>query len=590
MLLGEGGGVARGLAERLRSRGVRVVRAEAGERFAEVGNDQYTIRPTEREDYIALLEAVRERGDTVGANRAVWLVEPAGAWRARGLEGVGHARTRVPLACRAGAGAWRATCGAAAHSDRNERTADVASGEALCAEKAVALGPCLVVPQEYAYIRCRNVNVEPRAVEMLTETFLEQLEKELARETNETVVALRGSDWWVQEVAAVRLLGGTATGLREGGVYLITGGLGGIGLAMAEYLYRTVRARLVLVGRTGRNGDKVEGLQREGAEVLVRTADVGDRAQMEAVLEEAEARFGEVHAVIHAAGVPASGLIQRKTREMAEAVMRPKLDGVLALAEALRGRRLDFLCLFSSMSSMTGGGPGQVDYCAGNAFMDAFARQHFAEHGMTFSVSWGEWQWNAWEEGLSGFPEEARQYFIEKRRAFGLSFADGTEAFARILRHRIPNTFVATQDFAQMVEGSKNFSIITILQAVKQMRGTRPTYPRPALVCHTWRRQAMPSDGSPGSWSDVLGFSEVGAHDNFFDLGGNSLLGADLIARIRNEFQLPTIPGHLLYQAPTIATMSEELGLTEPRQVAAEDRNERNQKRLERLRNMRHRA
>ena len=101
---------------------------------------------------------------------------------------------------------------------------------------------------------------------------------------------------------------------------------------------------------------------------------------------------------------------------------------------------------------------------------------------MTFSVSWGEWQWNAWEEGLSGFPEEARQYFIEKRRAFGLSFADGTEAFARILRHRIPNTFVATQDFAQMVEGSKNFSIITILQAVKQMRGTRPTYPRPALV------------------------------------------------------------------------------------------------------------
>ena len=216
---------------------------------------------------------------------------------------------------------------------------------------------------------------------MLTETFLEQLEKELARETNETVVALRGSDWWVQEVAAVRLLGGTATGLREGGVYLITGGLGGIGLAMAEYLYRTVRARLVLVGRTrGRNGDKVEGLQREGAEVLVRTADVGDRAQMEAVLEEAEARFGEVHAVIHAAGVPASGLIQRKTREMAEAVMRPKLDGVLARrGAAWSAARLPVPILMDD--SMTGGGPGQVDYCAGNAFMDAFARQHFAERG-----------------------------------------------------------------------------------------------------------------------------------------------------------------------------------------------------------------
>ena len=65
---------------------------------------------------------------------------------------------------------------------------------------------------------------------------------------------------------------------------------------------------------------------------------------------------------------------------------------------------LDFLVLFSSVTSATGGGPGQVDYCAANAFLDAYARQHAGAHGRTVAISWGEWLWDAWQEGLQGFP------------------------------------------------------------------------------------------------------------------------------------------------------------------------------------------
>ena len=557
LVLGEGE-LASAVAERLRERGVQVVMVEAGERFAAIARDRYRIRPAEREDYGAVLAAVRACGGRVEQIVHLWLTEPSARWSAAGEDAVSAALERGFLSLLALAQALGEQPGEFQRvTIVTSELQDVASGEGVCAAKALAIGPCLVIPQEYRQIRCRNIDVAVHELQEPTETFLARLAAELRRETEETVVALRGADRWVQEVARARLPAiRDEHGLRARGVYLITGGLGGLGLAMAEYLHRAVDARLVLVGRTiGRHLERVEALRRAGAELLVRSADVSDRVQLAAVVEEAEARFGAVHGVIHAAGAPPSGLIQRKTRPMAESVMRPKVYGVLALAEVLRDRKLDFLCLFSSVSSMTGGGPGQIDYCAANAFMDAYARQHFHEHGMTFSIAWGEWQWNAWEEGLLGFPAEARRYFIEKRRAFGLSFDEGTEAFGRILRHRIPNTFVATQDFAEMVEGSKNFSITTILEAEKRIGGRRPMHPRPALAVSYVAPASEAERRLAQIWGDLLGFSEVGIHDNFFDLGGNSLLGVDLIARIGREFEL-AVPAHLLYQAPTIASLA----------------------------------
>ncbi len=342
----------------------------------------------------------------------------------------------------------------------------------------------------------------------------------------------------------------------------------------------------MLVGRTAKP-ERVEKLLQAGAEVLVRVADVASRDELRAAMEEAVAKFGAVHGVIHTAGVAPSGLIQRKTREMAEAVMRPKVEGVLALEAVLRGMSLDFLCLFSSMSSVTGGGPGQVDYCAANAFLDAYARQHHREHGMTLSIAWGEWQWNAWEEGLAGFPEEARRYFVEKRREFGLSFEEGAEAFRRILARRLPHTFVATQDFGAMVEGSKRFSVQTIVEAVSRMRGTGAGHPRPALAVSFVAPRNEAEKRLARIWCDLLGFAEVGIHDNFFDLGGNSLLGVDLIARIGKEFQQPHVPAHLLYQDPTIATLSESVGASDTTRTGAEDPMLRSEKRRENLRRMR---
>jgi hypothetical protein len=300
-------------------------------------------------------------------------------------------------------------------------------------------------------------------------------------------------------------------------------------------------------------------LEKLGATVLICEADVTEAAQMRAVVEQAEARFGMLHGVIHAAGVPATGLIQLKTEEQAARVLAPKVQGTLALEHALRGRELDFLALFSSVTSMTGGGPGQVDYCAANAFLDAYAQSRAGEDRLTLAINWSEWQWNAWEEGLSGYGQEARAYFKANRQRLGITFAEGCEAFARVLAAGLAQMVVSPQNFQQVAAQSKFFTAAEVLERTRQQRLARSSYVRPELAS---------SYVSPGSeletrivaiWEDLLGVTPVGIHDNFFELGGNSLLGIDLIARLRQLCQVETLGAHVLYEAPTVSAQASYL-------------------------------
>jgi len=152
---------------------------------------------------------------------------------------------------------------------------------------------------------------------------------------------------------------------------------------------------------------------------------------MRSVVQHALATFGRIDRVLHTARVPGVGLMQLKTSEMAARVLAPKIMGTLVLERVLEGLSLDFLALFSSMTSTTGGGPGQVAYCAANAFLDAYARQHATEHGLTVAIDWGEWQWNAWEAGLTGYDMAAQTFFRAHRQEFGISFDEGAEALKR---------------------------------------------------------------------------------------------------------------------------------------------------------------
>ncbi|MFL6118932.1 SDR family NAD(P)-dependent oxidoreductase [Actinophytocola sp.] len=277
---------------------------------------------------------------------------------------------------------------------------------------AAVLGPCRVLPLEHPEwtTRCVDVLTGGVSAAMVAECLVD----ELATPAGQQVVAYRGRQRWQQELRPVRVDGpdGRVPLLRERGVYLVVGGFGGVGSTLAGFLADSVGARLVLLGRstlpaadewddwlathaaTDRVSSRINAvreLEARGAEVLAVRADVSEVDDVRRALKLAEERFGPVNGVVHAAGTFAEGLAQLKDAGSAGAVLAAKARGVAVLDEVLDGRSLDFLVLCSSTVGVFGS-VGQVDYCAANAVLDAYAQRVRTDSSMTVSVNWDGWR------------------------------------------------------------------------------------------------------------------------------------------------------------------------------------------------------
>jgi len=408
-------GVGDRVADRLAEHGVEVFRVEAGDGFERLDDRRWKIDPRAADHPGRLFEEVAEAGDAPIGVGWFWTVTPReldAGWRQEDdLEVLGF-RGLISLAQ-----TWNRHLGSETVRLRvvSNDLHSVTGNEEIVPKKALAIGPCRVIPQEYPQIDCRNVDLaladwQGRHADRLVEHLTAELLTDEPRPRHEDFVAYRGGRRWLREIEPVRVSepSEAAPRLRPEGVYLITGGLGGIGLEVADYLARSVRAKLVLTSRrqfpdneewaerVARNGDSKLGaqlrrlleLQEVGAEVMVVQADVADREAMARAFEEVHRRWGTIHGVVHSAGVPAGRMIQRDDPEATAAVLAPKVTGTLLLEELLEehGDDLDFFVLCSSLASLIGG-VGQADYCAANAFMDAFA--HLRPR--TVSVGWDRW-------------------------------------------------------------------------------------------------------------------------------------------------------------------------------------------------------
>ena len=188
--------------------------------------------------------------------------------------------------------------------------------------------------------------------------------------------------------------------LKQGGTYLITGGLGGLGILFARHLAEHYRARLAISGRSApdaRIEDALEQLRALGAEAVYLQADITDAERTRVLIADVKARFGPLNGVLHSAGVNDDALLIRKDRAQFRRVLAPKVQGTLHLDRFTADEPLDLFVLFSSGAGSFGN-PGQTDYAYANAFMDAFAEHRDAARarrerfGKTLSIGWPYWQ------------------------------------------------------------------------------------------------------------------------------------------------------------------------------------------------------
>lgn len=304
----------------------------------------------------------------------------------------------------------------------------------LYPEKATVLGPVEVIPRELPGLTCKSIDLtlplagrdafrqrllgrgKPVAGRPGSlDEIVEQLEAELLALPESDIVSHRAQARYVRRFESRPLRERGAAGgtpLVEGGTYLLTGGLGGLGLTLADRLAREVpKIRLVLLGRRAlpdraewdaleadpATSARVQGcirriraLEAAGAEVMTLAADVTNLDEMRLGLESVRDRFGKLDGIFHAAGVVADELIQLKTDADIERVFGPKVHGTLVLDSLLEESGASLLVLYSSTSAITAP-PGQVDYVAANSFLDAFAQSRRDHPVRTISINWGIW-------------------------------------------------------------------------------------------------------------------------------------------------------------------------------------------------------
>jgi len=543
------------LLERFAHHNITVTIVRPGDTFKKINAQEWLIRPDEARDFVELLAV--QHALTFDTILVLWGMPQATAHPLN----IGQSLINIAL----GIDSLRQP-----HTHVVVLTPPihyVNGTETIEPLRATLIGPLLVIPQEMPHISMHCIDIElPVSNRSMQQRVMDLCWRELHTDHFSARVALRQDRRYVlgfKHIDMPKVPEGAPGALRAQGVYLITGGLGRMGLVLAEYLAKQVQARLILLSRTplpvrdqwqslsSNTNNQTQAahtirtllrIESLGAEVLVISADVSDAPSMNRAFEISEHRFGNIHGVIHAAGAPSA---VQTIAEMATGPLsvniESKISGTNILFELLEGRQPDFCILMSSSAALLGG-LGFTSYTAANAYLDVFA-----EHANRDStIPWLAINWDAWEYENSGT-------IPAQEAAFWMKAAEATEAFHRIL-HTMPSgrIAVASADLqARYLKwsspASSRVSDTPLVQHERPNLST--TFSAPANATESALAEI---------WCSLLGYSEIGRTDDFFELGGDSMLGIRMIGAVSQRL------GHLLpltifLERPTIQSMAQAI-------------------------------
>lgn len=475
------------------------------------------------------------------------------------------------------------------------------------------LGMVRMVTQEFPWLACRHVDLELDH----SEANSERLRQEINTRSRSREIAYRQGERWSPQLEQVDWSrdGASALPFKRGGLYLVSGGLGGIGGVVARYLLTHYAARLVLVGRTplttqdDEDGTSLrhkvtarkqayQDLTELSNDFIYAVADVDDLPWLREIVNQAETRWGtRLDGVIHLAGTLETRQLADETQHSLAALLRPKVAGSWALHQLLRARPGSLFIHFSSVNAFFGsalfGG-----YGAANSFQDVFAHHQRTRNGVrSYCFAWSLWD----ETGMTEGYQMKRQAVARGYRI--LSPQQGIHSFLAALHHGHPHLLVGLDGTNPQIRTQvasvpcNRNKLIAYFSADTPAAGHRladltvhdrfqtPTHcqpvqlaalprtpdgaidldhlgPRAALQLTHDDAEPLPTNGFERQvadiWQQVLVVARVSAGDNFFELGGNSLLAAQCISRLRLVCGVELSLRHF-FEAPTLAALADQI-------------------------------
>ncbi|KAB8061482.1 SDR family NAD(P)-dependent oxidoreductase [Janthinobacterium sp. FT14W] len=536
----------------------RVVLVEAATQFAECDAAHFQLNVADPADFGRLFEAIERRGQRVGQACFAW---PA----CQGAE------VTLDSALEQGVFAVLYLCQALAARKLQDSVRlqylFQSSGPFAAPRHEAINGFASALRLEHAKVLCKTIELRGTAAEQMAQIIL----AEFVPETDDArAIRYDGAARSVRRLKRVDLTqaagggaDGTATGatLRERGVYLITGGAGGLGLLFAQFLASRYQARLLLTGRSELSAQqqaRLAGLEKLGAEVCYLRTDMAERDQVKQALSTCRSRFGTIHGVIHGAGVLRDSYIRHKSAADMRAVFAPKVFGTVHLDEMTREDNLDFFAMFSSLSAV-GGNPGQCDYAFANHFMDSFAVEREAQraagerHGKTLSLNWSLWQ-----NGGMRLDEQTERIFRKATGLRPLSDQAGLDAFVLAL----------AAPFAQVVVAEGVRDTLELAWGLRQPAAAPVAVAAPAASAGTPDAPAASSDAVLAMLRSALSqlamdFLQLDANDIrgdiiLLDLGFDSMGLATYANLVNEKFNLEITP-ILFFDYPSIDEIAKHL-------------------------------
>ncbi|WP_445496521.1 SDR family NAD(P)-dependent oxidoreductase [Photorhabdus sp. SF281] len=414
---------------------------------------------------------------------------------------------------------------------------DITGGEPRVIERATALASISAISQELPGMMVKVIDIPGEEIGRLNHA--QHIVAELFTAGDQQVVGVRQGWRWERYFEVVSP--SVSRAISPGMICLVTGGLGTVGFGIAQYLVTQFNAKLILLVQTPIDSTKSDTLQRQrlaelrniGASFEVITADVTDKTGVLAELSRVEPILGEANCFVHAAGLSGQAAIQwlqNSDHHDWEKLMHPKRKGAVVLHEIFADRLLRFGCFISSLSVFAGG-LGLAPYAASNEACAAFSSMHSVDKPY-FSIDWDGWE--GWEASNS--------FKYSVNRARPLRDTDVVNALNIIFAacHAEPRFAVSTIPL--------NERLHEIVKMPLQGDAEKPVMTSPATS-----DEAI-IDDMTAIWCDVLR-CPVDHESNFFDLGGDSLVGAELVRQVNTHFNV-VVSMVDLFESSTVVSLA----------------------------------
>ncbi len=333
--------------------------------------------------------------------------------------------------------------------------------------------------------------------------------------------------------------------LEKEGVYLITGGTGGLGLEVADYLSSLENIKIVLLSRRGlppknvwksiiqecENSKlaskiiRIMNMERKGSQVYSYGVDVSCETKMEETLSYIRKEHGKVQGIIHAAGIAGDGFIFNKPKENFDKVINPKIYGTWILDHLTRIDQPDFMVLFSSITTLMAT-PGQGDYCAANAFLDAYAKYRNQLGFKTLTINWPAWAETGmavdYKVDLTAGPFRA----VSTSHALNLLWDAINMNIDRVFLASLNYDNIDTTDDLPFVFSNDIQKILT--KSIKDI-GLTGSKDNTNLVVIGNKELNQVEMEVAKIWQKIIGIEEIDIYESFYKLGGNSILATSLL-------------------------------------------------------------